>query len=332
MGRQTPPAANRADAPLKDFSIGMQMCPSFSIERAPLRSSFLRFLHKSWPEKLSSIRFRFKYLWNLAFPSIALPVRLPYGGWWMARNDVCSDAIFAGNFEERERRFTERFLREKMTVLDIGAHHGFYTMLAAKKVGKEGRVIAFEPSPRECARLATHLRLNRCTNVQVESCALGSSPGEAQLYVVEGVETGCNSLRLPNVAEPTRRLRVDVATLDQRLEQHRVKSVDFIKLDAEGAELDVLKGGARLFERRPRPVLLCEVAEIRTAPWGYPAREIVMFLRHRGYRWYRPLLDGSLEPVPPEQERFHGNLVAVPEERADLLPSLARAEGRDPVC
>jgi ubiquinone/menaquinone biosynthesis C-methylase UbiE len=61
--------------------------------------------------------------------------------------DVCGDAVFAGNFEEAERQFMERFLKPNMIVLDIGAHHGFYTLLASHKVGPTGQVIAFEPLP-----------------------------------------------------------------------------------------------------------------------------------------------------------------------------------------
>ena len=56
-----------------------------------------------------------------------------------------------------------------MTVLDVGAHHGLYTLLASKCVGRKGRVIAFEASPRECRRLQRHVSLNRCTSVLIES-------------------------------------------------------------------------------------------------------------------------------------------------------------------
>jgi len=114
------------------------------------------FLEKPWTEKVYSIRHRFILAWGGLLPSLPLPVRLPYGGWWLARNDECSAAVFTGNFEPSEYRFVERFVKQSMTVLDIGAHNGFYTLLAAKKVGPAGKVIAFEPSPRERARLRIH--------------------------------------------------------------------------------------------------------------------------------------------------------------------------------
>jgi FkbM family methyltransferase len=145
-------------------------------------------------------RFRFKLLWNRLCPSVPLPVRLPYGGWWFAVNDACSDAVFIGSLEGPEWRFVGDFLQAGMTVLDIGAHHGFYTMLAARKVGPAGRVIAFEPSPSELRRLLFHLKLNRCMNVKVEPFALASQDGETTLFVVDERDTGCNSLRPPVVS------------------------------------------------------------------------------------------------------------------------------------
>jgi len=96
-------------------------------------------------------------------------------------NDVCSDAIFTDSFEKAEIHFVENFLKEGMTVLDIGAHHGFYTILASKKVGPSGRVIAFEPSPRERRRLLLHLKLNQCSNVKVEPSYVHSLSEEAKI-------------------------------------------------------------------------------------------------------------------------------------------------------
>jgi len=146
-----------------------------------LQFAFRRFLEKPWPEKVYSVRYRFKRIWGRLFPSLPLPCRLPYGGWWLAADDVAGDAVFTGNFEMGERRFLERFLKPGMTMLDIGAHHGFYTILAAKKVGPTGKVIAFEPSPRERRRLLFHLRLNRLmARVTASPLALGKETGKGK--------------------------------------------------------------------------------------------------------------------------------------------------------
>jgi FkbM family methyltransferase len=273
------------------------------------------FLKKPWTEKVYSIRHRFVLVWSGLLPSLPLPVRLPYGGWWLARHDECSTAVFTGNFEPGEHRFVERFVKKGMTVLDIGAHNGFYTLLAAKKVGPTGKVMAFEPSPRERERLLIHLRLNRLRDrVSVAPVALGRETRESTFFVVEGRDTGCNSLRRPVVSEPTREVRVPVTSLDTFLAQRNMGRVDFIKMDVEGAELEVLWGAEQLLDRRPRPVILAELVDSRTLPWGYRASAIYDFLVGKDYRWFAITKEGLLRAYT-RTDQFEGNLVAFPDER-----------------
>jgi len=254
-------------------------------------------------------------MWNFLFPSVPLLVHLPYGGWWLAQNDVCSDAVFTGNFEEGERRFVERFLRPGMVVLDIGAHNGFYTMLAARKVGKSGQVIAFEPSPRERQRLLRHLRMNRLlANVVVCYLALDRSKGEDTLFVVEGRDTGCNSLRPPMVDESVKTMRVQKTSLDNFLGEGMVLKVDFIKMDVEGAELNVLEGATELLSRRPRPVILAELADTRSSGWGHPACAVYDLLVERGFQWFSVDRQGALSALH-RSDQYGATSVAFPVER-----------------
>src|SRR5712691_5679585 len=157
----------------------MGMSPDLPPRDKALVQRVWRFFRAPWREKGRSIGLR----WIRVFPRVPFPVRLPYGGWWLARNDATGNVVLTGQFETAERGFVERFLQPGMTILDIGAHHGFYTLLASRKVGPGGSVVAFEPSPREREKLMWHLRLNRCRNVQVQSCALGSKQGEAELFL-----------------------------------------------------------------------------------------------------------------------------------------------------
>jgi FkbM family methyltransferase len=229
--------------------------------------------------------------------------------------------MLRGRFEKAELGFVESYLRIGMTVLDIGAHHGFYTLLAARKVGSAGRVIAFEPSPRERKFLAWNLGINRCNNVSVESFALGATDGVATLFLVEGEQTGCNSLREPasDVADARVKVTVKVRCLDRVLAERMIQEVDFIKLDAEGAELEILKGAGNLLAQTSRPVMLVEVQDVRTRPWGYEAWEIIAFLKERDYLWFQPVEHGRLEPVEPGQRRFDGNFVAIPHEKSGVV-------------
>src|SRR5450432_901307 len=285
---------------------------------ATVRQRVRDFLAKPIPGKYLGIARRVHRAW----PRMPIPLRLPFGAWWLAEDSALDQELMQNGFEGAEMRFTERVLRPGMTVLDIGAHHGLYTLLASKRVGAVGRVIAFEPSGRERKRLIRHVWVNRCANVSVERMALGDCAGEAGLFVVEGQQDWCNSLRAPAVEGRTQTIRVEVRTLDEVLERLGISSVDFIKLDVEGAELSFLRGASALLRSEWRPAILAEVQDMRTEPWGYAAREIVGYLKNAEYRWFGITADGSLRHVSTNERWYDANLVALPEERMACFESL----------
>jgi FkbM family methyltransferase len=256
------------------------------------------------------------------FPGMPIPLRLPFGAWWLAEKSALDHELIYNEFEKMETAFVSNLLRRDMTVIDVGAHHGLYTLLASKRVGWDGHVIAVEPSPRECARLEKHLRLNRCSNVELVQCAAGEDPGETDLFLVDGFNDWCNSLRPPGIAEPTRTVRVRIRRVDEILSSLKTSKVDFVKLDVEGAELSVLYGAMQLLRRTPRPAILAEVQDIRTATWGYRAREIIQFLVRMDFRWFAIATKGALLPINCNQDTYNANLVALPVEREEEFLSL----------
>jgi FkbM family methyltransferase len=281
----------------------------------PVGDTVGQLVGRGWEKIRVALRFHGKG----TFPNFPIPVRLPFGAWWLAWNDVVGKAVLKGSFDKAECDFLARLLQPGMTVLDIGAHHGYYTLLASQRVGASGRVFAFEPSPRERRKLTWHLRWNRCSNVEVLDVALGAESGQAELFLAAGRETGCNSLRPPAVRGTPKKIGVPVETLDNFLSRRSVEHVDFLKLDVEGAELSVLRGAEDLLSRAPRPVMLVEICDLRTAAWGYGASEILKQLSGHGYRWFEPRGGGWLRPASPDKAQYDENLVAIPEERIDQL-------------
>ena len=83
-------------------------------------------------------------------------------------------------------------------------------------------------------------------------------------------------------------------------------------MDAEGAELGIFKGARRLLKSPKPPLILCEVSDSRTKPWGYRADSSIEFLEDHGYRWYGLDGDGQLIPHP---EGLSGNFVAMPDSK-----------------
>jgi FkbM family methyltransferase len=277
-----------------------------------------KFLQKPADEKSRTFYAR----WKRLLPDIPFPVRLPFGALWLLRKDNLGEPLQTGTFEPAELAFVERFLRPGMTMLDLGAHHGLYTLLASKRVGSRGKVIAFEPSPRERRALLLHLILNRCTNTKVQGLAVGNENTEATLFVVEGKQTGCNSLRPPDVLSGTFPARVRVIRIDDWLNKQKFRQIDLVKLDVEGAELEALKGAPRLLERRPRPVILVEVQDVRTIPWGYRAREILTHLSDMGYKWFSLSANGAVQELDLRSDDFEGNFIACPPERRSEITEM----------
>jgi FkbM family methyltransferase len=284
------------------------------IEPQGITQRIRRFAARPTADKILSLGLRLRRI----FPNAPIPYRLPFGAWFLVGHSHVDAALLSQEFESAEINFVQKYLEPGMIALDIGAHHGLYTLLASKQVGSGGMVVAFEPSPRERKQLSRNVRLNCCRNVRIKPFALGSKRSQTDLYLVDGGEDGCNSLRPPVVDSETRPVRVEVYPFDDVAPTLGLTKVDFVKLDVEGGELDVLKGALRLFKTIPRPVLLVEVYDIRTQPWGYKAREIVEHLSHLGYRWFEILSDGSIRPVSPNLQVYDANLVAIPEERAEV--------------
>jgi FkbM family methyltransferase len=286
--------------------------------RMALPQRIRRFVKQPPRAKYLSLAFRARRV----FHGMPIPLRLPFGAWWLAEKSALDEELIYKSFEGAEMHFVQKLLRPGMTVLDVGAHHGLYTLLTAKRVGPRGRVIAFEPSPRERGRLLRHLRVNGCSNVSVVHCALADRTGEADLFLVEGRNDWLNSLRPPAIEERTCKVRVEVRCLDDVLAELGISQVDFIKLDVEGAELSFLRGATKLLQGASRPAILAEVQDLRTQAWGYAAREIIQFLVRADYCWFALTAHSNLEPVSTELPAYDANLVALPEERVEEFQRL----------
>jgi FkbM family methyltransferase len=145
-------------------------------------------------------------------------------------------------------------------VLDVGAHVGLYTLLAAH-ANPKSRIFAFEPHPSVYGRLIRNLTLNGLENVRCMRAACGAREGTAELYEVDvpGVPSGSTlDSRFMKREWGIRSRVVSVLTLDALAAGADLGTVDLVKLDTEGTEPQVLEG-MRDTLRRHRPVIFCEV-------------------------------------------------------------------------
>lgn len=157
---------------------------------------------------------------------------------------------WTGTYEPQVQRAIVDALHPGETFWDIGAHTGFFTLLAARHTGPSGRVVAVEPASITRARLEAGIALNGFRNVTVLPFALTGTTGEAVLY-----RHGATSMwtLLPELGEGPGEL-VETRTLSELADL--AEPPDLIKLDVEGAELDVLaRGAAFLRERHPKVIV-----------------------------------------------------------------------------
>ncbi|NEQ98345.1 MAG: FkbM family methyltransferase, partial [Cyanothece sp. SIO2G6] len=189
---------------------------------------------------------------------------MPFGSLVMAveakiHSIVTSVLLVEGDWFEAEMEFWRKQLHPGMTVIDVGANAGAYTFSAAEKVGSSGRVLAVEPFP-DCVQcLEETQRINNLEWVIVCAGAASDRIGTATLAVQGSSEL--NEIVTDEIARNRDNVQtVECFTLDSLVEKHKLTRVDWLKIDAEGHEMQVLKGGDRLLSKFSPGILYENIA------------------------------------------------------------------------
>jgi FkbM family methyltransferase len=164
---------------------------------------------------------------------------------WMLAAGGKVTRIMLGSYEPQQTALFKRHIRPGDVLLDAGAAAGYYTLLGSYLVGARGMVISIEPDPRNVNYLRQHVSANRLENVTIHPCALGSQQGIARFARGSGTGTGHLSER--------GELEVEIRRLDDIVASQAVTPTH-LKIDVEGAELQVLEGAMETL-RRTRPTI-----------------------------------------------------------------------------
>ena len=191
-------------------------------------------------------------------------------------------AYYFGVSEPELFDFYERFLKPGMTVVDAGANIGLHTLFFAKRVGLEGRVYAFEPGQSAFDRLQSHIKRNQLTNVRCFHCALGAAEGVVS--ITENFRDNSRNFVVESSPEIDGTKNVALHSLNQILKEESVGSVDFLKIDVEGFEPQVLEGASSYLRRQCIRVLQLELDDSSLARSGYTADQVSDMLHGFGYR------------------------------------------------
>jgi len=220
------------------------------------------------------------------------------------RDMVGSHILRNGVWEPETAAFFLGWLRPGMTFVDAGAHVGHYTLLASELVGGEGRVIAFEPHPLLGQVLRRNVGRAGCANATVSELALGGASGAVDLILHPCDNFGASSLRADTQAGHRPRAPVEVTTLDDYLERAGVPRVDVVKLDVEGAELDVIDGASRTLAANPDILLVVEFLRENARRFDRDVEDLESRLRELGFLLF------TLTPSGPRRYERVGELAA----------------------
>ena len=178
------------------------------------------------------------------------------------------------------------------TVLDVGANIGYFSLLASRLVGDEGRVVSFEPSARALSKLTGHLCLNRCGNVTVCSQAMGDHIGTDKLNWAPNSNIGGSTIAR-GIASQGYSEQIAIRRLDDVCNEMQIVP-NFIKLDVEGFELFALRGAEETLQRH-HPTVVCELTNQFLTDHGQSGADMLDFMRGLGYEaWIIDLDDDNL--------------------------------------
>ncbi|MCF7894507.1 MAG: FkbM family methyltransferase [Candidatus Omnitrophica bacterium] len=165
---------------------------------------------------------------NLMLPVLQGPNK---GFRWIKGSGV--NGYWLGSYESEKQRIIADYVEKGMICYDIGVHVGFYTLMFSRWVGYGGRVYAFEPLLRNIKFLKKHLEMNKIKNAEIVKAAVSQKGGIG--FFKKGASTFTGQVNSKGS------IKVKLLNIDKEIQRGYIQPADIVKIDVEGAELDVLE-------------------------------------------------------------------------------------------
>lgn len=280
---------------------------------------------------LTSYRNFLKRLWGLLLLKSDKPATLVIT-WYnniklaISQDSEISRCVYIeGVYEPNQFYFLSKFLKKGMIFMDVGANIGLYSLFASRLVGKRGKVLAIEPSRREFNRFKQNLMLNKISNIKALKIALDESNSIKKFNVAVSPYDGHNSFG-PFGYETTKidhMEDVTTKTLDKLIQETKIKQIDAIKIDVEGAEVSVLKGALQTLKLL-KPVLLMELSDRTLTKQGSKSDQIWKLLTGLSYIIYEfNQSSGKLREARQKKYYDGENVIAIPKNKSYLSRMLS---------
>ena len=187
-----------------------------------------------------------------------------------------------GTYEVPIQNIFTQHLKSGDVFYDIGANVGFFSIIAAKLVGDTGKVYAFEPGKENAQSIRHNAQLNSFSQIEVIEKAVSNTSGEGQLLLAEysGGHALATADAPPDLAGE---VTVDLVSIDDLIAQNKIEPPNFVKVDVEGAELDVLKGMRETIKTH-KPTIIYEVDDGDRTGYERKYRELANFFESLNYQ------------------------------------------------
>jgi FkbM family methyltransferase len=186
-----------------------------------------------------------------------------------------------GVYGELDTRIMKEYVLKNDIVIDVGANIGYYTLLFSRLVGEQGKVLSFEPEPKNFEILKKNIEINAYKNVQIEQVALSDKNGEIDLFVSDNM-LNHKIYRTENII--SKPIKVKAITLDDYVSKHELTDkINFIKIDVEGAELKAMNGMKHILQESKKLKIFTEFMFHHLKQCGSEPKDLVNLLLDEGF-------------------------------------------------
>lgn len=215
-----------------------------------------------------------------------------------------------GSYELPTIKFMRSVLKPGSVCLDVGAQMGYLSLAMATAAGGATTVHSFEPEDRNAERFLENVLLNSLTNVHLHRTAVSNVNGVLKLYLSSDRNAGTHSTVFVESNVSTEFIEIPSTTLDDFVQGANIPKVDLIKIDVEGAEIDVIKGAVNVLLHH-KPVIILELSDHLQNARGFSCKDFKMFMAERGYVAHEIADNGSLRPSAFDASHINDNIAFI---------------------
>lgn len=249
---------------IRNGTLGERLAP-------PIKKYFRNERKKYWAKKTS----RHPEFVFPIFPNVRIML---YGDCELSKD------IFLKDFELDEITFVSKYLQKEDVFVDIGSNFGYYSLIAARCVGPAGKVFAIEPTSKTFNRLKRNIELNRFTNIVPLQNAISSKNETIPMNVSQDGNDAWNSLTKPDKDGKFVTEEVEAITLDTLIIGNGLSTITkMIKIDVEGWEVELLKGGSEFLASLKAPVFQIEFNDRALSNAGYSSKILFNEITRLGF-------------------------------------------------